>query len=404
VTEAVADLVVVGASEVVTCSPETGEGKLGRIERGAVAVGDRRISWVGPEAELSAVVRQGPDTVEIDAGGRSVVPGFVDAHTHLVFAGTRREEFSARAAGRPYEAGGILQTVAATRAAPSVHLLEEARARADAMIAAGTTTVEAKSGYALEVDGEKRLLEALRELDGTHPLDLEITFCGAHAVPGEFEGRPDDYLDLVCGEMLAACAPLARWCDVFCDVGAFTSAQARRVLEAGKSAGLTPRIHANELGSTGGAGVAVAVGAASADHLLFLRPSEARALANAGCVAVLAPVTALGLGRTPNVRLMRNAGLQIALATDLNPGMAPSADLQLVLSIATRTMAMDPEDGLLAITAGGAAALRRDDIGRIAPGCLADLVILAGDHHLDLGYHAGTNLAATVIKRGEVVA
>lgn len=389
------ELVVIGASEVFTSDPT-----LGTIKKGAVLVREEHVTWVGPQSELPELA---PDAVEIQAAGRAVIPGLVDPHTHLVFAGSRREEFAERAAGRRYEAGGILSTVDATRAVSTEELVGLTRDRADSLLRRGTTTAEAKSGYALDVQGERRLLEVLVEIGSIHPIDLEVTFCGAHAVPPEFAGRPDDYVEFVCDKMLETCAPLAKWCDVFCDVGAFTPEQARKVLDAGKRAGLEPRIHANELGSTGGARVAAEVGAASADHLLFLRPGEARALAAAGCVAVLAPVTAMGLGRFPNVRLMRNAGLTIALASDLNPGMAPSADLQLAIAVATRSMAMGPEDALLAATAGGAAALRRNDIGRLAPGCLGDLVILKGDSALDLGYHAGVNLAEIVIKRGKIV-
>lgn len=387
------DVILRGASEIVTCDPA-----LGRIERGAIVIEGERVAWVGRETDL----RARPGATQIDASGFAVVPGFVDAHTHLVFAGHRREEFSARAEGRPYKTAGILDSVAATRAATKEELLDAARVRAGHMLGHGTTTAEAKSGYALDVEGERRLLEVLAELDRTHPLDLEITFLGAHAVP---EGTPaDEYVELVCREMTPACAPLARWCDVFCDTGAFTAEQSERVLRAGMAAGLTPRIHANELASSGGAGVAAALGAASADHLLYLDPGEAKALAAAGCVGVVCPVTALGLGRFPDVRRMEDAGMTLALASDLNPGMAPAGNLQFAMAVATRAMGMGAERALRAATAGGAAALRRTDIGRIAPGCLADVVVLATDSHLDLGYQAGANLAHTVIKRGRVVA
>lgn len=394
-----ADLVVVGASEVVTCDPSMGEGKTGRIERGAVAIADGKVAWAGRESDLAAEVATDGATAEVDASGRAVVPGFVDAHTHLVFAGERREEFAARAEGRAYEAGGILDTVAATRAATTEELLRLTLGRADVMLRHGTTTAEAKSGYALDAAGERRLLEVLNEVDRAHSLDLEITFLGAHAVPEEYRDRPDEFVDLV-REMLPVCAPLARWCDVFCDLGAFTPEQARRVLEAGKAAGLAPRIHAGELGPSGGAAVAAEVGAASADHLLFLKEAEARALAAAGCAGVLCPATALGLGRFPDVAMMREQGMTIALASDLNPGTAYSESLQFAVAVATRAMRIGPEEALLGITRGGASALRRSDVGRVSPGCLGDLVVLAGDSALDLGYHAGINLVDLVIKRG----
>lgn len=402
-TEVRADLIITGASEVLTCDPEHGRGRVGRIEKGAVAITEERVVWVGGQADLPKRFASDSSAVEVDAGGRSVVPGFVDPHTHLVFAGTRREEFAARAEGRPYRSGGILDTVAATRRATYEELLRLATERADRMLQSGTTTVEAKSGYALETDGEIRLIQVLNELADTHPIDLEITFLGAHMVPDDYEDRADDYVALVCDEMIPRAKGLANWCDVFCDEGAFTPVQSRRVLEAGKAAGLGPRIHANELASSGGASVAANVGAASADHLIHLRPGEAKALALAGCVGVVCPTTAMSLGKFPPVDLMREVGMKVAIASDLNPGMDPSGNLQFNAAIAVRTMGMGPEDVLISITANGAAALRRSDIGRIAPGCLADLVVLDSDSVFDLGYRAGVNLAAVVVKRGVVV-
>lgn len=398
-TETAGNLIVTGSSEVLTCDPDLGEGRVGRIEKGAVAIEDGRIVWVGGESELPNRYANG-GFPEVEADGRSIVPGFVDAHTHLIFAGTRREEFAARAQGKDYEAGGIITTVEATREASDDELLRLASARCDSMLRYGTTTAEAKSGYSLDEEGEIRLLRLLNEVHKMHSIDLEITFLGAHVVPPEFEGRDDDYVTLVCEEMMPAAAGLAAWCDVFCDRGAFTPVQARRVLEAGKANGLAPRIHANELDHSGGASVAVNVGAASADHLLYLRPGEARALATAGCSGVICPTTAMSLGKFPNVDLMREVGMKIVIASDLNPGMDPSGNLQFSASIAIRMMGFGPEEALLAMTAGGAAALRRDDIGRVAPGCLGDLVVLASDSVLDLGYQAGTNLAWLVIKRG----
>lgn len=397
-TELSGDLVVTGAGEVLTCDAYLGEGRVGRIEKGAVAIQDGRIAWVGSEAALPNRFRQ--DVLEIDADGRSIVPGFVDAHTHLIFAGNRREEFAARAQGKEYEAGGILTTVEATRKASDDELLRLAAERCDAMLRHGTTTAEAKSGYSLDSEGEIRLLRLLDEVHRTNPIDLELTLLGAHVVPSEYHGRDDDYVTLVCEEMIPAAAGLAAWCDVFCDRGAFTPVQARRVLEAGKANGLAPRIHANELDHSGGASVAANVGAASADHLLYLRPGEAKALAVAGCSGVICPTTAMSLGRLPNVALMREVGMKIVIASDLNPGMDPSGNLQFSAAIAIRMMGFGPEEALLAMTAGGAAALRRDDIGRLAPGCLGDLVVLASDSVLDLGYQGGANLASIVVKRG----
>lgn len=394
-----ATLVVTGASEIRTCHPEIGEGPTGRIERGALAADGERIVWVGEGSDLATEVEITDDTVTIDVPGRAVVPGFVDAHTHMVFAGTRPEEFAARAAGRPYEAGGILVTVEATKAASTDDLLEATRSRADVMLAHGTTTAEAKSGYALDEEGEARLLEVLTEIHETHLLDLEITFCGAHAIPSEHADDPDAFIEAIC-EMTPRLAERARFADVFCDEGAFTPDQSRRVLKAGLEAGLIPRIHANELAPSGGAAVAAELEAASADHLIHLTEEEAKALARAGCVGVLCPATALGLGRFPDAAMMLEAGMTLALASDLNPGSAYTENLQFAVDIATRAMGMGPEEALLAITSGAADSLRRDDIGRIVPGCLADLVVLASDTALDLGYHAGVNLAEMVVKRG----
>ncbi|MEO7819860.1 MAG: imidazolonepropionase [Actinomycetota bacterium] len=392
-TETFADLVITGCSEVVTC-----DGNLGRIAKGAVAVQGKTIVWVGLESEMRTNVVITPDTLEVQANGCAVIPGFVDAHTHLVFAGERRDEFAARSKGIPYAAGGILKTVADTRSASFDELVELAMRRCDEMIAHGTTTAEAKSGYALEAEGELRLLNVVSEVNRRHRIDLEATFLGAHAVADGCE--PEEYVESVINEMIPLCSPYAKWCDVFCDVGAFTPEQSKRILEAGVRAGLVPRIHANELASSGGATVAAEVGAASADHLLFLDRDEAEGLARVGCVGVLAPTTALSLGRFPDVDLMREGGMTLAIASDLNPGMAPVGNLQFAMSIATRTMKMSQEDVLMAVTVGGAAALRRNDIGRIAPGCLADLVILRSESSNDLGYAAGTNLVKQVIKRG----
>lgn len=386
---------------MVTCDPEFGEGVAGVIPNGAFASLGGEIVWVGAEVDLPKRFAA-PNAIEMDVQGRAVVPGFVDSHTHLVFAGSRREEFAARARGEPYEAGGILTTVEATRKASSEDLLELARERADAMLRHGTTTIEAKSGYALDLQGEIGLLEVLNELAESHPCDFDITFLGAHVVPPEFDDRPDDYVALVCDKMIPAAASLARWCDVFCDEGAFTPVQSRRILEAGKAAGLMPRIHANELGASGGASVASNVGAASADHLIHLRPGEARALTLAGVVGVICPTTAMTLGKFPNADLMRESGMKIAIASDLNPGMDPSGNLQFAIAVAVRMLGFGPEEALLAATAGGAAALRRDDVGRLAPGCNADAIVLDSDSLFDIGYLAGANLAATVLKRGLV--
>lgn len=394
-----ADLVVIGGSELRTCDPGVGEGDTGRIDKGAVAVVGDLIAWVGPESEMSSMVELTPDTIEIDADGRAIVPGFIDAHTHPIFAGSRRDEFAARARGSTYQTGGILTTVAATRAATTKELTELVRNRLDAMLLHGTTTVEAKSGYALDPDGEIRLLEILAGLQREHAIDIEITFLGAHAVPPETKDKPDEFIDLMCDTVPRA-ARLARWCDVFCDEGAFTPAQSQKMLEVAKAAGLSPRIHANELAPSGGARVAALVEAASADHLIHLTAEEARALASAGVVGIVCPVTALGLGHFADMNMMRDQGMTVAIASDFNPGTAFGENLQFAIAIGTRSMSIGPEEALVAVTRNAAASLRRDDIGRICPGLQADFMILNADSALDLGYHAGVNLVAAVVKRG----
>lgn len=398
-----ATLVIRDIGELATCDPVVDTDELGVIEDAMIVVSGDRIAWVGPEEDLPEDIDMDDDTEEIEAEGRAVIPGLVDAHTHLVFGGTRREEFAARAAGDPYDAGGILTTVKATRQTDHEELVDLTTERAIEMLIHGTTTAEAKTGYSLTADGELGLLRVLNEVNESQPLDLEITFLGAHAVPEEFEDDAEGYVDLVC-EVIPLSAQMARWCDVFCDIGAFSPDQAWRILEAGKASGLLPRIHANELASSGGVDVAASVGAASADHLLYLHPQEARNLAAKGCVGVLCPATALSLGRFPPAKMMKSEGMSIAIASDFNPGTAYCENLQFALAIATRTMGMGTEDALLAATRGGAAALHRTDIGRLAAGCLADIVMLEADSYLDIGYHAGINLASMVVKRGKVVA
>jgi len=395
-----ADFLLTGASQIVTCS-EIGQDALGVVTKGTLAAAGGEVVWVGDQSQLASAVELDEDATVVDALGKAVVPGFVDAHTHLVFAGQRREEFAERAAGRSYSAGGILDTVSATRAASTDELLSLARARADAMLRHGTTTAEAKTGYALDLEGELRLLSVLTTLNDSHPLDLEITFLPAHALPEEFEGRPDDFIDEVVGWMPSA-KGLARWCDVFCDIGAFDADQSAKVLDAGKRAGLGVRIHANELASSGGAGLAARMGAASADHLLYLSGAEASSLAMAGTVGVVCPVTALGLGRFPDVPLMKANGMTVALASDFNPGTAYSENIQFAIAIATRAMGIGPSEALFAATKGAADSLRRSDIGRLVPGAKADMVVLAAEDFRDLGYHAGVNLAEVVIKGGSI--
>jgi len=389
-------LLVRNASQVVTC-----EGRrpfdLGIIERGAVLVRAGKVWWVGPEAELPGEMLHG-DVPELDAGGGCLLPGFVDAHTHLVFAGDRAAEHEARLRGQRYETGGIMTTVAATRAASTEALIAQTEARALAALASGTTTLEAKSGYGLDTATERRQLEVLAAVADRTPLRIVPTFLGAHLNP------TPGYLDMLVEEMLPECAPLAVGCDAFCDLGALSVAESRRVLEAGKGHGLVPRLHAEELAHTGGALLAAEVGCASADHLVHATEDDARALAFAGVVAVLLPATSFCLrsAYAPARRLL-DRGATIALATDCNPGTSYTTSMPFVIAVACSELRLSAEEAVRAATAGGAAALQKPDIGRLAAGCAGDLVVLAGETYADIAYHPGMDRIAAVVAGGEVV-
>jgi imidazolonepropionase len=405
------DFILTGAGQLVTADPSLGAGPLGLVERGAVAAAQGTVVFAGPEAALPDLpVAPGCD--RIDAGGRSVVPGFVDAHTHLVFAGDRADEFAARLRGVGYEealaaGGGIHRTVRATRAAADAEL---ERATADRLVQAGlhgTTTIEVKSGYGLTVDDERRSLEVLARLSTRTPIDVVPTFLGAHLIPAEFADDRAGYLDLLEQEMLPACAPLAEFVDAFCDRGALTVAESRRVLAAGRRHGLKTKLHANELGPTGGAWLAAEQGCVSADHLLFLDHAQAAALAAAGTVAVLLPGTSflLRTGHVAPVRVLRETGVTLALGTDCNPGTCYCESMQLMIALACVHGGFTPEEALLAATSGAARAVGRCETGgRLAPGSACDLVVLSGRSYLDLAYHLGVNLAHLVVKGGRVVA
>src|SRR5438309_71619 len=363
----------------------------------AIVVRDGRVAEVVPEREL-ARVEGVEDIPELDAAGRAVIPGFVDAHTHLVFAGDRAREFEARMAGTPYEAGGIMRTVEATRAAPLEDLVEGVVARADACLSTGTTTIEVKSGYGLTTESERRCLEAVAAAGQRTAADLTPTFLGAHLNPSP------GYIDLLVEEMLPACAPLAEGCDAFCDRGALTVDEARRVLEGGVRYGLVPRSHAEELAHTGGALLAAELGCASADHLVRVTPADAAALAAAGVVAVLLPATSFCL-RSPYApaHTLIDAGVTVALATDCNPGTSYTTSMPFVIALACSEYGLSADEAVRAATEGGARALRRDDVGHLGPGARADLVAVAGQHWVDIPYHPGMDLIDHVVKDGVVV-
>ncbi len=379
-----------GIGQLVTADPALGDGSaLGLVPDATLVVEGERVVWAGPTARAPSADEA------VDVGGRVVVPGFVDSHAHLVFAGDRSAEFEARMTGVAYEAGGIRTTVAATRAATDEQLAARAGALVAEMLRQGTTTVEIKSGYGLSVHDEARSLAVARTLTP------ETTYLGAHVVPPEHADDAAGYVDLVCGPMLEACAPHARWVDVFCERGAFDADQARAVLAAGTAAGLLPRVHANQLGPGPGVQVACEAGAASADHCTYLSDADVDALAAAGVVATLLPGVEFSTRSPwPDARRLLGAGVTVALATDCNPGTSYTSSMPLCIALAVREMAMSPAEALWSATAGGARALRRDDVGRLSLGARADLVVLDAPSYVHLAYRPGVPLVHAVWRGG----
>jgi imidazolonepropionase len=362
------------------------QGRHQAVRDGAVACDGARILAAGSTASVRQAVTMAPSTRVIDGRGKSLVPGFVDAHTHVVYAGDRRDELRRRLAGATYAeiaaaGGGILSTVRATRAASASDLAAATAGRLAEMLAAGTTTAEAKSGYGLTADSEIAMLRVIRQLDESQPVELAPTFMAAHEVPPEYRGRQAEYVRLVIDEMLPAAAPLAEWCDVFCDRGFFTPEESIAILEAGRTAGLKPRIHADELAASGGPAVAARVGARSADHLVQVTPEGVRELADAGIVATLLPCAAffLKLGRFAPARDLISAGVPVAIATDVNPGGGLSPSMPFAMSLACFAMSMTFEEALAAATLNGAYALDRDArVGSLEPGKQFDAVLIDG--------------------------
>jgi imidazolonepropionase len=369
--------------------PGQGPGPFAALTGAALVIDDGRVAWTGPAGQAPAADEA------FDCGGRTVLPGFVDSHAHLVFAGERSAEFAARMAGQPYQAGGIRSTVAATRAAPDEELRANLAGLAREMVAQGTTTLECKSGYGLTVTDEARAVALAAELTP------EVTFLGAHVVPPEYEGDRAGYLDLVCGPMLDACAPHARWVDVFCERGAFDADEAAAVLAAGRAAGLLPRVHANQLGPGPGVQVAVAAGAASADHCTYLSDADVAALASSGTVATLLPGVEFSTRQPyPDARWLLAAGVTVALATDCNPGSCFTSSMPWCVALAVREMRMTTQEAVWAATAGGARALRRTDVGHLGVGARADLILLDGPSHAYLAYRPGVPLVRAVWRSG----
>ncbi|MCL6451215.1 MAG: imidazolonepropionase [Acetobacteraceae bacterium] len=389
------------------------QAEVGLVPDGLLAIGGGRILACGPTRELFREFGPGPGVRVVDAPDALVTPGLVDAHTHLVFGGWRAGEFAARLRGASYQeilarGGGILETVRLTREAAPQALLEAAARELDRFLLAGTTTVEAKSGYGLEPGAELKCLEVLAALGASHPVEVVPTFLGAHAVPAEFRGDPEAYVRLVAEVMLpqVAARGLARFCDVFCERGAFTPQQSRRILEQARSLGLGLKIHADEFSDSGGAALAAELGAVSADHLLYVGPAGMEALARSGTVAVLMPGTALFAagGRQAPARRLIEAGVPVALATDFNPGTWPGVSLPLVMSLACLCLGLTPEEALTAATANAACALGLGGrLGSLEPGKDADLVVFDAPSLEFLPYRVGVNLVRTVLKRGRVV-
>ena len=417
-------LIIHSAAELVTCASSdgaprrgTGQAEAGIIENGAVVIRGEHIIAAGTSMEMIARYRD-DNTQLVDATGKTVTPGLVDAHTHLVWSGWRDEEYEMRLGGATYleimvAGGGIMSTVRSTRMADETELKQLMTGRLDRMLAHGTTTVEIKSGYGLSVEDELKSLWAVRDLNlerqraGLGPR-IAATFLGAHAIPEEYAGDPEGYVTLVIEQMLPTVAQegLAEWCDVFCDTGAFTAEQTRRILEAARELGMGTRLHANEFARVGAVEVAAQMGAVSADHLLVMEPEDIEALRAAGTIAVLLPGTplGLGLGHYAPARALIEAGVPVALATDCNPGTCPSENLALMISLACSQMKMTPSEAIVAATINGAHALERGHIlGSLEPGKLADLVIWGAPNHRHLAYHFGVNLADAVYVGGREV-
>ncbi|MFD6824590.1 MULTISPECIES: imidazolonepropionase [unclassified Streptomyces] len=382
--------VITNIASLVTNDPSRGDGSpLGLIQDAAVVIEGDRVVWTGEAGEAPAADDR------FDAEGRALIPGFVDSHSHLVFAGDRTQEFNARMSGRAYSAGGIRTTVAATRAASDEELERNLTRYLHEALRQGTTTMETKSGYGLTVPDEARALRiAAAHTD-------EVTYLGAHIVSPDLADDPAAYVALVTGEMLDACAPYARWVDVFCEKGAFDGDQARAILTAGRAKGLHPRIHANQLTHGPGVQLAVELDAASADHCTHLTDADVDALASGNTVATLLPGAEFSTrAEWPDARRLIDAGVTVALSTDCNPGSSFTSSVPFCVALAVRDMGMTPDEAVWSATAGGARALRRDDVGRLTPGAYADLTLLDAPSHVHLAYRPGVPLVGAVWRRG----
>ncbi|MDN5618150.1 MAG: imidazolonepropionase [Kocuria sp.] len=380
-----------GISELVTNDPGLGRGKLGIVDEAAVVIEDDAVAWVGPADKA-------PSTdAKHDFHGRAVLPGFVESHSHMVFSGDRSEEFAARMAGEKYTAGGIRGTVKHTRQASEEELRDNMRRLLDESLRSGTTTVECKSGYGQSVEAELRSLEVARSLTD------EVTLLAAHVVPPEYEGNTEEYVRVACEEIIPRCAPLARWIDVFCEQGAFDEDQSRRVLQAGIDHGLTPRVHGNQLHQGPGVRLAVELGAASVDHVVHIDSEDIETLAGSETVATLLPGADFSTRNAyPDARALIDAGVTVALGADCNPGTSYTTNMPFCIAIAVRDLHMTADEAVWAATAGGARALRREDVGVVRPGARADLMALDAPNHLHLAYRPGVPLVSSVWQAGRL--
>jgi imidazolonepropionase len=385
-------VLIKGVSSLVTNDSRHDGTPLGLVNDGAILLNDGKIAWVG---ETSSAPSQQVENV-IDLQGHALIPGFVDSHTHLIFAGDRSAEFRARMQGESYAASGIRSTVAATRAASNGQLVLGAQKLVREALLSGTTTIEVKSGYGLNVADENRLLEIAASLTG------EVTFLGAHVFPEEFQNDHNGYVELICTEMIAQAASRAKWIDVFCDVGAFDPDQTRKILKAGIVAGLKPRIHANQLEEGEGIAIGVELDCASVDHVTHATDEDLRALSGSNTVATLLPGAEFSTrSKYPDARRFLEAGIDLAIATDCNPGSSYTTNMSLMIALAVREMFMSPEEALWAATMGGAMALRRTDVGHLSIGAQANFSILHSSSYLHLAYRPGVQLIKEVWRNGQ---
>jgi len=387
------DFSLVNIGQLVTNNSSLGTGELGVIENAAITVVAGKVTWVGASSAVDSSLPK------VDAQGRSVLPGFVDSHSHIIFGGDRSQEFAARMAGVPYSAGGIKVTMAATRASSSEDLKANAQSLITEMYEAGTTTVEIKSGYGLDVETEKRSVQVAAQLTD------EVTYLGAHVVAPEFANDPDAYVDLVTGEMLNACAEYSKWIDVFCDRGAFTGQQTKKILEAGISKGLLPRVHLNQLEQGDHIQMAVDLDCASADHLTYLTDQDIQTLARSQTVAGLVPACDFSTRAPhyPRGRDLLDAGVSVSLSPDCNPGSSYTTNMPFSIALAVREMHLTVDETIYAATMGGAKALRRNDVGHLSVGANADLVLLTAKNYIHLAYRPGVPLVQKVWKNGTLM-